>query len=103
MDLTSLLSRYTAEMIYGSSLGAFAQESQEHKRLRRELKNKKRTPEMVEEVRIENQEGTLTKCLWFRWAVRKYGTPWSGSCGGICLTLSHWQDTSSRSTTSTGY
>ena len=63
MDITSLLSRYTAEMIYGSSLGAFAQESQEHKRLRRELKNKKRTPEMVEEVRIENQECTLTKCL----------------------------------------
>ena len=47
---TSSLSRYTGEEIYGSSLGAFAEESQEHKRLNRKLKNKKRTAEMVEEV-----------------------------------------------------
>ena len=53
---TSSLSRYTGEKIYGSSLGAFAEESQEHKRLMRELKDKKRTPEMVEEVRVEKQE-----------------------------------------------
>ena len=43
-------------MIYGSSLGAFAEEYQEHTRLIRELKDKKRTPEMVEEVRVEKQE-----------------------------------------------
>ena len=53
---TCFLPRSTGAMIYGSSLGAFAEESQEHKRLMRELKDKKRTPEMVEEVRVEKQE-----------------------------------------------
>ena len=37
-------------MIYGSSLGSFAEESQEYKKLTRALKNKKRTDDMVEEV-----------------------------------------------------
>ena len=48
-------------MIYGSSLGAFAEESQEHKMLNRKLKNKKRTAEMVEEVWREERECTFKK------------------------------------------
>ena len=50
----SSLSRFTGEMIYGSSLGAFAEQSQEYKMLIRALKNKKRTADMVEEVQQKN-------------------------------------------------
>jgi len=56
--------RSTGEMIYGSSFGAFAEESQEHKRLMRELKDKKRTSEMVEEVGGKKVWDTLEWKLW---------------------------------------
>jgi len=58
--------RYTGEMIYGSigRLYGVYEESQEHKRLMRELKNKKRTPEMVEEVGGKKVWDTLEWKLW---------------------------------------
>ena len=43
--------RFTGELIYGSSISSFAEESNEHKRLMRQLKYKKRTSKMVEKVR----------------------------------------------------
>jgi len=56
--------RYTGEEIYGSSLGAFAEESQEYKRMIRELKDKKRTAEMVEEVGGKKVWDSLEWKLW---------------------------------------
>jgi len=58
--------RKTGEMIYGSIGRVYGdtEESREHKRLMRELKNKKRTPKMVEEVGGKKVWDTLEWKLW---------------------------------------